>query len=47
MKNEEDVRFVNTLYAQENAQLNRKALLLFFLIFAFFLVLQFIGHIYL
>ncbi len=36
MKMKKNVRFVNTLYAQENAQLNRKALLLFFLIFAFF-----------
>ncbi len=36
MKNEEDISFVNTLYSQENAQINRKALILFFLIFAFF-----------
>ncbi len=36
MKNEEDVSFVNTLYAQENAKLSGKALLLFFLIIAFF-----------
>lgn len=36
MKNEDDISFVNTLYAQENAQINKKALLLFFLIFVFF-----------
>lgn len=37
MRNEEDVKFVNTLYAQENADINKKALILFFLIFAFFI----------
>ncbi len=37
MRNEEDIKFVDTLYAQENASINRKALLLFFLIFAFFI----------
>ncbi|WP_072682778.1 HlyD family type I secretion periplasmic adaptor subunit [Arcobacter sp. LA11] len=36
MRNEEDISFVNTLYAQENAKINGKALLLFFLIFIFF-----------
>lgn len=36
MKNDEDISFVNTLYAQENAKLNNKAILLFFLIIAFF-----------
>ncbi len=36
MRNEEDVSFVNTLYAQENAKINGKALLLFFLIITFF-----------
>lgn len=36
MRNEEDIKFVNTLYAQENASINSKALLLFFLIFTFF-----------
>lgn len=36
MRNEDDISFVNTLYAQENAKINRKALLLFFLIIAFF-----------
>lgn len=36
MRNEEDIRFVNTLYAQENSKIESKALLLFFLIFVFF-----------
>ncbi|PLY06019.1 MAG: HlyD family type I secretion periplasmic adaptor subunit [Arcobacter sp.] len=36
MRNEEDISFVNTLYAQENAKVSGKALLLFFLIIAFF-----------
>ena len=36
MRNENDVNFVNTLYAQENAKINGKALLLFFLIISFF-----------
>lgn len=36
MRNEDDISFVNTLYAQENSKINRKALLLFFLIIAFF-----------
>lgn len=37
MKNEEDINFVNTLYSQENAKINTKALLLFVLIFIFFI----------
>ena len=36
MKNEEDINFVNTLYAQENAKVGGKVLLLFFLIILFF-----------
>lgn len=36
MKNENDFKFVNTLYAQENATLNNKAILLFFTIASFF-----------
>lgn len=36
MRNEEDLKFVDTLYAQENASINKKAILLFFLIFTFF-----------
>ena len=36
MKNKDDISFVDTLYAQENAKLNQKAIILFFLIIAFF-----------
>jgi len=36
MRNEEDIRFVDTLYAQENSKISSKALVLFLLIFAFF-----------
>ncbi len=36
MKNDNDLSFVNTLYSQENAKINTKALLLFFLIILFF-----------
>ncbi len=32
----EDIKFVNTLYAQENAGIGKKAFLLFFLILCFF-----------
>lgn len=38
MRNEEDINFVNTLYAQENAKINKKALFLFFLIILFFIL---------
>lgn len=36
MRNEEDLRFVNTLYAQENSKISSMAITLFLLIFAFF-----------
>jgi len=36
MKNEDDIKFVDTLYAQENDSLNGKIILLFFLIISFF-----------
>jgi adhesin transport system membrane fusion protein len=36
MRNEEDIRFVNTLYAQQNSKISSMALVLFLLIFAFF-----------
>lgn len=36
MRNEEDIKFVDTLYSQRNSKVNSMALLLFFLIFAFF-----------
>ncbi len=36
MKNEEDIRFVNSLYAQENSKISSMALVLFLLILAFF-----------
>ncbi len=35
MRNEEDISFVNTLYAQENAKVGGKVILLFFLIILF------------
>lgn len=35
MKNEDDISFVNTLYAQENAKVGGKSILLFFLIILF------------
>ena len=38
MNNEEDVKFVDTLYAQENASIDKKALILFILIAAFFFI---------
>ncbi|RXJ69799.1 secretion protein HylD [Halarcobacter ebronensis] len=38
MKNDEDAKFVNTLYGQENATINQKALILFILIALFFLI---------
>ena len=37
MQKEEDIKFVNTLYAQENADISKKAFVLFLLIFAFFI----------
>lgn len=36
MKSEEDIKFVDTLYAQENDSISGKVILLFFLIFSFF-----------